>query len=82
MIKRIKPNIDLWISSEPSPESLQIVWNFVGWMLSALYVNQTNLKVKLRRKLGANRGPAKNLGDHGPPRPHLRTTIVVLSLLC
>jgi len=25
MIKPIKPNIDLWISSEPSPESLQIV---------------------------------------------------------
>jgi len=25
MIKLIKPNIGLWISSEPSPESLQIV---------------------------------------------------------
>jgi len=25
MIKSIKPNIGLWISSEPSPESLQIV---------------------------------------------------------
>jgi len=25
MINPIKPNIGLWISSEPSPESLQIV---------------------------------------------------------
>jgi len=25
MIKPIKPNTGLWISSEPSPESLQIV---------------------------------------------------------
>jgi len=25
MIKLIKPNTGLWISSEPSPESLQIV---------------------------------------------------------
>jgi len=25
MIKPIKPNIGLWISSEPSPENLQIV---------------------------------------------------------
>jgi len=25
MIKPVKPNIGLWISSEPSPESLQIV---------------------------------------------------------
>jgi len=25
MINSIKPNIALWISSEPSPESLQIV---------------------------------------------------------
>jgi len=25
MIKPAKPNIGLWISSEPSPESLQIV---------------------------------------------------------
>jgi len=52
MIKPIKPNIGLWISSEPSPESLQIVKNFAGWKLFAVYVNQTNLNVKLSKKLG------------------------------
>jgi len=38
------------------------------------YVNQTNLNGKLRKKLagGANGGPNKNLGGHGPPRPPLR----------
>jgi len=30
MIHPIKPNIGVWISSKPSPESLQIVWNFAG----------------------------------------------------
>jgi len=34
-----------------------------------LYVYQTNLNGKLRKKLGE---PSKNLGGHGPPRPPLR----------
>jgi len=42
MIKPSKPKISLRISLEPSPESLQIVYNFAGWKLSAVYVNQTN----------------------------------------
>jgi len=67
MINPIKPNIGLWISSEPSTESLQIVSNFAGWKLSAVYVNQTNLSVKFSKKLGGpNRGPAKNLGGPCP----------------
>jgi len=33
------------------------------WLkLSAVYVNQTNLNVKLSKKLGASRGAVKNLG--------------------
>jgi len=30
MINPMKSNIGLWISSKPSPESLQTVWNFAG----------------------------------------------------
>jgi len=42
--------------------------------ISAVYVNQTNLNVKLSKKLeGGKQGPAKNLGGRGPPRTHLRT---------
>jgi len=52
MIKPIKPNIGLWISSEPSPENLQIIWNFAAWKLSAVYVNQTSLNVTLSKKWG------------------------------
>jgi len=54
-INSIKPNIGLLISSEPLPESLQIVQNFAGWRLSAAYVNQMNLNVKLSRKLGGDK---------------------------
>jgi len=67
MINPIKPNIGLWISLEPSLESLQIGYNFAGWTLSAVYVNQTNLNVKLSKKLGgASKGTAKNLGGLWP----------------
>jgi len=45
MINPIKHNIGLSISSEPSPESLQIVQNFGGRKLFAVYANQTNLNV-------------------------------------
>ena len=77
MIKPIKPNIGLWISSEPSPESLQIVWNFAGWKLSAVYASETSLKMKLSKKLGEpSRGPAKNLGGAmANPAPSLRTPL-------
>jgi len=37
MFNPIKRNIGLWISSEPSPESLQIVANFSGCQLSAVW---------------------------------------------
>jgi len=70
MINPIKPNIGLWMSSEPSSESLQIVWNFAGWKLSALYVNQANFNVKLSTKLGGGKqGASQKSGDHGPHRP-------------
>jgi len=70
MINPIKPNIGLWISSEPSPVSLQID-NFAGSKLSAVCVNQTNLNVKLSTKLGGHaRGQTKIWGQ-GPPRPPL-----------
>jgi len=62
MIKPIKPNIGLWISSEPWPEPLKIVWNFAGWMLSAVYVNQRKLKVKLSIKLGGEQGASQKPG--------------------
>jgi len=54
MINPVKPNIGLWISSEPSPESPQIVSNFAGWKLFAVYVNQTNLDMKFSTKLGGS----------------------------
>jgi len=49
-------------------------FKIVGWKLSAVYVNQKKLNVKLRKKRGGITGPAKNLGGHDPPRPPLRTT--------
>ena len=53
-------DLGLLISSELSPKSLQIVWNFAGWKLSAVYINQTNLNVKFSKKLGeARRGQPK-----------------------
>jgi len=73
VINPIKSNIGLWISSEPSPECLQIVSNFAGWKLSAVYVNQTNLNVKLSTKLGGKQGGNQKSGgpwsgDLRPPR--------------
>jgi len=67
MIKPIKPNIGLWISSEPSPESLQIVKNFAGWKLFAVYVNQTNLNVKLSKKLGGQPKIWRAMAHPSPP---------------
>jgi len=50
--------------------------NISGRKLSTVYVNQTNLNGKLRKKLGGTtRGPSKNLGDHVPPRSPLRIAI-------
>jgi len=60
MINPIKPNVGLWISSEPSPESLQIGENFAGWKLFAVYVNQTNLNVKISKKLEAKQGVSQS----------------------
>jgi len=63
MIISIKPNIGFSMSSEPSPESLQIVQNFAGWNLFSVYVSQMNLNVKLSTKLEGTKGPAENLGQ-------------------
>ena len=51
LINPTKPSIDLWILSGPSPESHQIIQNFAGWKVSAVYVNQTNLNVQLSTKM-------------------------------
>jgi len=76
MIKPIKPNIGLWISWEPWPEPLKIVWNFADWMLYAVYVNQTKLNVKLSIKLrGASRRAAKNLGRPWFTQPPLESLL-------
>jgi len=75
MIKPIKPNISLWIPSEPSPESvtnrLKFSWRRVTCCCS-LYVNQTNLNVKLSKNCGAKQGASKKSGrGHGLPGPPL-----------
>jgi len=43
-----------------------------------------NLNGKLKKKWGASRGPSKNLGGHGPPKPPLRiaTVSTPFSFLC
>jgi len=39
-----------------------------------VYVNQTNLNVKLGKTLGGQAGGQPKIsGGHGPPRPSLRT---------
>ena len=38
--------------------------NIADWKLFTVYINQTNLKGKLRKKLG---GQPKIWGSHGPP---------------
>ena len=66
----IKPNIGLWLSWEPSQESL-IVDNIAGWKLLAIYVNQTNLNVKCSTKLGAkqraSQKPGRAMAHPGSP---------------
>jgi len=70
MINSIKPNIGLWISSEPSPESLQIVWHIAGWKSTTVYVNQTHLNVKLSAKLrGKQRASQKSGGAWSTQAP-------------
>jgi len=70
MINPVKPNIGLWISSKPSPERFQIVKNFAGWKLFAVYVNQTNLNVKFSTKLGVQAGgQPKIYGGMAHPGP-------------
>jgi len=66
VINPIKPNIGLGISSEPSPESFQIVQNFAGWKLSVVYANETNLNVKLTKNLGCSQ---KSVGAMTYPAP-------------
>ena len=72
MINPMKPNIDLWISSEQPPETLQIAKNFAAWKLFAVYVIQTNLYVKLSTKLGGQAGEQPKIWEgawptQGPP---------------
>jgi len=72
MINSIKPNIGLWISSEPSSESLQIVQNFAGCKSAVCQSNELERKIK-HKTGGAKQGPSKSLGE---PWPTLRTTTV------
>jgi len=44
------------------------------WLKSAVYVNQTNLNVKLNTKPGRQ---LKICGSHGPPRPSLEPPLAV-----
>jgi len=44
-----------------------------------VYVNQTNLNGKLRKKLvGSYKGPTKNMGVHGPPIPPLESQLALV----
>jgi len=63
MIKPIKPNIGLWISSKPSPETLQIVLKFC-WLKVICCICQSNeLERQIKKTgVGGKQGPAKNLG--------------------
>ena len=36
-----------------------------------------NLNGKLQKNWGASRGPSKNLGGHGPPRPPLESPLII-----
>jgi len=65
----------MWLSSEPSPKSLQIVWNIAGWKLFAVYVNQTNLNVKFSTKMGAKQEASQNPGGTWPNQAPFRTAI-------
>ena len=82
MIKPIKPNIGLWISSEPSPKTSNRL-NFF-WLKVICCICQSNeLEREIEQKTGgASRRLAKNLGGPWPTQPPLRTATVALSLLC
>ena len=78
----IKPNTGLWISSEPSPESLQIVKNFAGYKSFAVCVIQTNLNVKLSKKTGSQAGTSQTSGGRGPPRTPLNCHCLCTHQVC
>jgi len=62
--------------------------NIAGRKLTTVYVNQTILNGKLRKKLGGQpAGQAKIWGCHGPPRSPLRIATgyapaAAISLMC
>jgi len=85
VINPIKPDISLWISSEPSTKILQIVWNFADWKLSAVYVSLTNLNVKLCTKLGGQAGGQPEIWgvkNQGYPRPPLEPPLPIFCCNC
>jgi len=53
-----------------SSNRVKFCWLKLG---SAVYVNQTNLNVKLSKKMGVQTGAGQKSGGNGPPRPPLRT---------
>ena len=86
MINPIKPNTGLWKSSEPLPGSLQIftilLAERVAWLkiIHFVYMNQTDLNMKLSTKLGEpSRGPAKNLRDMAHPGHSLEPPLCPVS---
>jgi len=84
MIKPMKPNIGLWILSEPSTESLTNRLKFC-WLKVMCCICQSNeLECEIKQKTGgAKQGASqKSWRSHVLPRPPLRTATVALSLLC
>jgi len=77
MVKPIKPNLGLWISSEPSPESLANGLKFC-WLKVICCVCQPNeLEREIKHKTGVTKqGPAKNLeGNMTHPGPPLEPSL-------
>jgi len=72
MIKPIKPNIGLWISSEPSPETLQNRLKFCWLKVICCICQSNNLEREIKQKTGGeSRGLAKNLRGSWPTHPLL-----------
>jgi len=68
MIKPIKPNIGLRISSEPSPESLKNRLKFCGWKLLCICQSKELGREIKQKTEGAKQEASQKSGrGHGPP---------------
>jgi len=85
MIKPIKSNIGLWISSEPSPENLTNCLKFCWLKVTCCICQSSELEREIEQKTrGDKQGASQKSGrGHGPSSPPpIRTATVALSLLC